>query len=206
MEKSVTPKFFDLLTTDDQDLYKNLKNEVGSPNYRYKRNQSSSFEKLLQMIHEYCDHDDLDTWKRYLVCGICWFEDYIAINISNLKLLLSKSKSSINGSMTNLGYKTLAIKGKEVESLLFNKIPMLWGNYCEFRKWSIRKNETNKINETSNKIDDLFDDLFKDIEWCDDCITNKEETKTDIIDLNIDNDEFNFDLSSFADESCTMMY
>lgn len=151
-----TPEFIDLLQHEDKLLYEELQKNVGSPNFRYNRNRRlSTFMDLLECIREYCEHDEHDRWKRYLVCGICWFKDGIAINTRQLRLLISKSKSAINGAFAKMGYQTIPTKGEEA-SQLAEKIPFLVGHYSDLRQWTIRKisplNDNEKID--FEKIED----------------------------------------------------
>lgn len=228
------PEFIELLSVEDKQLYEKLQNNVGSPNYRYNRNHRiDTLKDLFSNIRDFCEHDNEEDerWKRYLVCGICWFKDYIAINTKQLRLLISKSKSTINGALAKMGYQTVSLKGEQA-SLLLEKIPYLFGHYKEFRKWSIRKiksNDTenirkrksrrneiinqrniNIVNNINNNIccnsdndknddDKFYDDLFKDLDWSDDCDNKSDEKELNFLnydnnfDDRFDNDDFDFE-------------
>ena len=75
-------------------------------------------------------------WKRYLVCGICWINDDVAINTRQLRILLGKSKSTINGAFAKMGYETMPFRNNEE---LLEKIPFLRGNFNEKRQWTVRR-------------------------------------------------------------------
>lgn len=148
-----TPEFIDILSSEDRKLYEELQQNVGSPDYRYNRNRRlSTLRDILDYIRDYCERDDIDAWKRYLVCGICWMKDCIAINTRQLRLLISKSKSAINGAFAKMGYVTVPTKGIE-ESLLLDAIPFLSGHYPELRQWTIRK-----MNSSSNEKQDAIEE------------------------------------------------
>ena len=223
------PEYIELLTIEDKELYEKLQKIVGSPNYRYNRNHRlDTLNDLFSEIRDYCEHDDNESekWKRYLICGICWFQDYIAINTKQLRLLISKSKSSINGALAKMGYQTVSLRGEQA-SLLLEKIPFLFGHYREFRKWSIRKIKSNdqkrnkkeksgrkeqidgqnikKISKNeircTNKDDNYYDELFKDMEWSDESNANNNKVcnESEFCFVNFNNnfdekfDNFDFD-------------
>ncbi|KAK8839393.1 hypothetical protein M9Y10_031742 [Tritrichomonas musculus] len=184
------PEYIDLLSDEDKRQYEELQKKVGSPNFRYNRNHRlDTLKDIFDCIKDFCEKSDKDKWKRYLVCGICWFDDYIAINTRQLRLLISKSKSAINGALVKMGYITVSVKGERA-SLLLETIPFLSGHFIEFRKWSIRKKNPSQDeiarvkrcskkkgiikNQIENCCDDendcdIYDELFKDIVWDDEC-------------------------------------
>ena len=134
-----TPQFYEKLSSDDKLKYDEMKNILGSPDHRYNRNKRIvTFNEMLDTIKEYCVKEDIDDWKRFLVCGICWMNNEIAINTRQLRILLGKSKSSINGAFAKMGYETIPSKGNDTEPLI-QKIPFLKGNFSEFRQWTVRR-------------------------------------------------------------------
>ena len=133
------PSFFEFLSPDDQKRYHELRNILSSSDNKYKRNQRvKTFQNAIDMIKEFCCRGDGDDWKRYLVCGICWIDMDIAINTRQLRLLIDKCKSSINGALAKMGYGSEIIRGEGSQSLI-SKIPFLKGNFVEQRQWTIRK-------------------------------------------------------------------
>ena len=136
------PAFFDFLSPSDQKRYHELRSVLSSAENKYKRNQRvQTFQNAIDMIKEFCCRGDEDDWKRYLVCGICWFDMDIAINTRQLRLLIDKCKSSINGALAKMGYGSEIIRGEGSQSLI-SKIPFLKGNFVEQRQWTIRKRIT----------------------------------------------------------------
>ena len=134
--KNVLPAYYDILSPEDKCRYDDLRQSVGSEDNRYNRNRRLvKFSDMLNEIRAYCEHMMADTWKRYLVCGICWFNGCLAINTRQLTLLLAKSKSSINGALAKMGYTTRAGECNE----LLNAIPFLRGNSRESRQWTVRE-------------------------------------------------------------------
>lgn len=140
-EKNVTPAFFDLLSESDRQGYIDLRNELVSSDTKFKRyKRITSLRDALYAIHKYCSRNSNDDWKRYLVCGVCWMGWDIAINTRQLRLLINKCKSSINGALAKMGYTTAPIKTEGSSSLL-KAIPFLKGNFVELRMWTIRRRQ-----------------------------------------------------------------
>ena len=90
------------------------------------------------MIKEYAIKNDNDDWKRCLVCGVCWLDNSLALNIRQLRLLVDKCKSSINGSLHRMGYTSSTTRGDST-TILVERFPILKGNYQEIRQWTIRQ-------------------------------------------------------------------
>lgn len=133
------PNFFDLLTETEQTEYYELRTVVGSPDNRYNRNKRlETFLEILDHIKHYCVRCDENDWKRCLVCGVCWMDDSIAINTRQLRQLINKSKSTINGALAKMGYVTIPTKGEDAQQLT-DSIPFLRGHFLEMRQWTIRR-------------------------------------------------------------------
>ena len=133
------PTYFDLLNPADKEDYEKLKAELSSSDRRYNRNKRiETFREMLDLLKRYCVRDDEDTWKRCLVCGICWLDDDIAINTRQLRIVLGKSKLSINGALSKMEYETITSKSSDT-SVLVEKIPLLKGNFNEARQWTVRR-------------------------------------------------------------------
>jgi hypothetical protein len=62
----------------------------------------------------------------------------IAINTRQLRLLIGKCKSSINGAMSKMGFGTAPLKSAASQALI-TFIPFLKGNFVEQRQWTIRR-------------------------------------------------------------------
>lgn len=76
----------------------------------------------------------------------------IAINIRQLGILLSKSKSSINGAFSKMKYTTIPTRGQDQE-LLLQSLPYLNGKYFEMRLWTIRKLEDDTSKQKTQNED-----------------------------------------------------
>ncbi|KAH0795311.1 potassium/sodium hyperpolarization-activated cyclic nucleotide-gated channel 1 [Histomonas meleagridis] len=135
----IQPAFFDQLSKSDQDLYNKLRIELTTSNTKFKRYQRiKSLQDALAMIRKYCMRGDSGDGNRCLVCGVCWMGWDIAINTRQLRLLINKCKSSINGALAKMGYCSAPIKG-DASAPLLEAIPFLKSNFAEQRMWSVRR-------------------------------------------------------------------
>lgn len=139
--QSQVPFYFDMLSEDDKRKYNELKSVLAAPDHRYNRNKRIvTFTDMLDQIKKFCEKGDNDDWKRFLVCGICWLNKDIAINTRQLRVILGKSKSTINGALSKMGYETLPLRRHDTNNALLNRIPFLNGNFTEARQWTVRRN------------------------------------------------------------------
>jgi hypothetical protein len=92
---------------------------------------------MLDAIKAFAIRDD-DDWKRCLVCGVMWLPGSIAINTRQLRLLIDKCKSSINGSLHRMGYSSATSRG-DTSRQLIEYVPKLRGNFNELRQWTVRQ-------------------------------------------------------------------
>lgn len=167
------PAFFNLLSSKDQEKYIELQKKAANEENRYNRfRRLSTMREIFNAIRQFCETENEDKWKRYLVCGIFWYDDYVVINTRQLRILIAKCKSSINGALLKMGYETVHKKSIDF-SFLTNYIPLLEKNHSDFRQWTIRKkikefNETHKTkkNATDSKsiIHNLCDSFSFDFE------------------------------------------
>ncbi|OHT03904.1 hypothetical protein TRFO_28749 [Tritrichomonas foetus] len=150
---TVRPLFWELLSNQDQEQYIELRNKVGSPSNRYNRNRRiEAFSETLDAIKLYCLKGDEDDGLRCLVCGICWIHDNISINTRQLRILIDKSKSTINGGFSKMGYGTIPMK-EHYTTEIVEFMPILKRHPQELRQWSTRKL---KITSATPKDTDLF--------------------------------------------------
>ena len=133
-----TPEYWDILSEEDRKQYQKMQQDFSSGVLKRVRNsRAETFDEILEIIKKFCVKNDDEDWKRYLVCGVCWMDSAIAINTRQLRLLVCKCKSSINGSLQKMGY-TTNMAHSESWKILFPKIPLLKDHFPELRKWTIR--------------------------------------------------------------------
>jgi hypothetical protein len=132
------PKFYDLLSTVDQDQYNELRSSLSSQMCRNRRGKRlEGFSEILGSIRSFCIRNKDDDWKRCLVCGVCWLPSGIAVNNRQLSVLIDKCKSSINGSLQKMGYSSFQSR-HESTGALYDSIPLLRNNFNELREWTVR--------------------------------------------------------------------
>ena len=134
------PKYWELLSEPDKRSYSFLRQTLASPTCKNRRNRSAqTFLEILEGIKTFVVRgDEKGDHDRSLVCGICWLNDKIAINTRQLRLILSKCKSSINGSFQQLGYGTIPT-GADSSAELVKFFPELENNFSELRQWTVRQ-------------------------------------------------------------------
>ena len=146
--------FLEILSPADRRSFEELKTKVGSPENRYNRNKRlATFNEIIESIKSFCIRNDGDDWKRCIVCGICWIgKRDLAINTRQLRVLIAKSKSTINGALSKMGYETVPTKGSNAEDLV-QTIPFLKKQYNEMRQWTIRR--MNKVEAPVESIEPI---------------------------------------------------
>jgi hypothetical protein len=133
------PAFYEQMKPEDQDSYRTLQAAVGRPERRYNRfRRLTTLREIFGEIRQFCLRGDDRDFMRCLVCGICWLDrEEIGVNTRQLRLLIAKSKSSINGGFAKMNYVTRPAKICEFERLC-RALPPLKGFPGEFRQWTIR--------------------------------------------------------------------
>jgi hypothetical protein len=132
------PQYWELLSDADKTTYLQLKHDFTEAGLKRGRNtRLETFDGILDTIRHFAERSDENDWRRFLVCGVCWLDNGIAINTRQLRILLSKCKSSINGSLQKMGYTTSA-SHSESWKILFRHIPLLKDHFSELRQWTIR--------------------------------------------------------------------
>lgn len=132
-------KVEDFLTKDDIDYYQKLKQTLSSPICRNCRNRRvESFREMLLTIYYFVNRKSEDAWKRSLISGVCWFKNYVCVNIRQMSCLLDKCKSSINGSLQRASLIVLHNKQQTIK-ILIEAIPYLKNHRNLLMMWSVRQ-------------------------------------------------------------------
>ena len=130
--------YWDMLSDIDRESYTRLWMTLSSSACKHRRHHSREINsQILGAIKSFILRNDGDDWKRGLVCGIWWIGDNIAINTRQLKLLISKCKSSVNALFQSLGYATVP-SSNEFSTSLMCAFPCLKENFSELRQWTAR--------------------------------------------------------------------
>ena len=149
MEQEATPDVDDqkpkaaghlkLLSETDLNGYFALRDRFHKEVANAKRGEKvDMFSKRLKIIKEFVVKNDSDDWKRSFATGVIFLENSIAINIKQLIVLMGKCKSSINGSLHQLGY-IARPASKETDEQLVLSIPIFSKDRRELKKWTIRQ-------------------------------------------------------------------
>jgi hypothetical protein len=142
--KTGDPQYWTLISDDDKAVYRRISAALSAPTSRNKRNRRiEDFQAILDALEVFENSDTDDKWKRCLVCGICRLPGGIAVNTTQLKHLVFKCKSSINGALKGLGYDLIITEPAASEKLL-QEIPYLRDNPAELRRWTIRTSSSPK--------------------------------------------------------------
>ena len=131
------PLFYYMMNDFDKYQYNCLKFHLSSGAKNQRNKRLSNFNGAIESIKNFAIRGDKDDKLRSLVAGICWLPEGIAINTHQLKALLGKCKSSINGSLQKMGFAQNLTRAESITALT-NFFPFLRDNTSELRKWSIR--------------------------------------------------------------------
>lgn len=152
-EIATTPCFFELLSQQDREWYENMRRTLTDSTRRYKKNtRVESLRDALHMIRHFCVRRDDSDWRRCLVCGVCWMgEEVLAINTRQLRLLVDKCKSSINGALVKMGYDAYPSHSIDAAFIVIY-IPFLKGNFTEQRQWTVRRRVAQTVDDDMPRV------------------------------------------------------
>jgi hypothetical protein len=132
------PQYWNLLSNEDKAVYEHIRTALSAPISRNRRGQRlAEFSEILEALQIFVCADADSKWKRCLVCGFCILPQAIAVNTTQLKRLIFKCKSTINGSLKRLGFDIIITHSWAYDGLA-EQIPYLRNNSSELRQWTIR--------------------------------------------------------------------
>jgi hypothetical protein len=88
------PQNWELLSEANKDVYRRISAAFSAPSSRNK--QIDDFREIIDAMKLFVNSEDVDKWRRSLVCGVFRLANRITVNIAQLKLLVFKCKLSIN--------------------------------------------------------------------------------------------------------------
>ena len=133
------PNYWNILSDIDRYQYCVLRAQMQAQTSKNQRNKRvENFTETLEAVKRFCCRGDGEDWRRFLVCGVCWLPEGIAINTRQLRILIYKCKSSINGSLHKMGF-NVNLGRTEAANALIMAIPMLKDNTLELRQWTVRQ-------------------------------------------------------------------
>jgi hypothetical protein len=132
------PNHWDMLAEEDRKSYLQLQLELTAPIFSNQRSRSAAqFEVLLGKIKAYVIQGNKTDSIRAFVCGIHWIPGALAVNMRQMQVLTSKCKSSLNGSLTHLGY--TRVPPSDVASTRIRALfPWIDDHIGELRSWTLR--------------------------------------------------------------------
>jgi hypothetical protein len=102
------------------------------------------FTDRIEKVHLFIDREPFESWKRSLVCGIFFLSDALALNIQHFRILIGKCKSSINGSLQQLGYHA-QFPVDLLEQQLLARLPLNFRASGDLKKWTFRVKKSEAI-------------------------------------------------------------
>jgi hypothetical protein len=102
-----------------------------------KDRRSVTFPRELVLVLNYIEHDQDNIETRAILAGVCFAGPIVCINTRQLKNVLSRCKSSINGSFQQLGYVALRTKAK-ARMCVLAALPSLAVHQNILRQWTAR--------------------------------------------------------------------
>jgi hypothetical protein len=133
-----TPPHFGLMNPEDQETYKVLQEKLlQAAEGRTRGLRVCRLYDELEEIRLFAQRGDDDDWRRCCVCGVCFLRCGIGINSHQLRYLINRCKSSINGAFKLMGYVVISARG-DTNPELVDALPNLRGNTHELRQWSVR--------------------------------------------------------------------
>ena len=162
------PKFWWVLSEQDKVQYNRLRAFFMANTESNQRNRRlSSFTEAIEMIRSFCLRDDGNDMIRCIVCGIVWLKDGVATNTHRLAGLLSKCKSSINGSFQMMGYAE-TIPRRKGSDMVSDYLTLLKGDRGELRKWTLRMRKDRVQQQRQIELEDLaFDSALEKLKTID---------------------------------------
>jgi hypothetical protein len=132
------PTYWELLNEPDKANYLNMRQALSSSACKHCRNHTQEMnQEIIGTIQAFVMRNDGDDWKRGLVCGICWLNSAIAVNTRQLRILISRCKSSINSMFQHIGFSTVPTT-TDYATALATYFPIIKDNFAELRQWTIR--------------------------------------------------------------------
>lgn len=161
------PNYWNLLTNDEQEVYTTMQQFTSRMALSKQYTKVEVFKDVLQSILTFQNKDEKDKWRRSIACGIFFFEGGVAVNTSQLKILINRCRSSINSSLNEIGYSNIPKKNDGLVKL--EKLtPFFFENPNEARKWTIRyfsdnsnqfePKEIENINKEKTELSENFND------------------------------------------------
>jgi len=138
------PMYWNLISGDDQRRYTQMRHTLSSSACKHRRNHAREMtQDVVMTIRAFVIQGNDDDWKRALVCGICWLAHGVALNTQQLRLLLSRCKSSVNAMFQSIGFVTgrTTVDHAGALATFFPRTPGTVDILPHLRQWTMRFKE-----------------------------------------------------------------
>jgi hypothetical protein len=157
-----------ILSNQDKQTYLNLRSKFVQPARPHQKDRNSIvFRSEVHSIIDYIDSSVPGREHRSIICGLLVADPFICVNNRQLKHLIGRCKSSINGSFQQIGYMAVKTKDKARQCTKV-LIPSLATDPGQLRQWTVRFNRSfADIGFTSCELPLVTDDdLYEDSNGC----------------------------------------
>lgn len=132
--------YWNQLTEEDKNEFIKLRTTLHqsqkSPN-SMKDSRLMAFSNEMKTILKFIEHDETGRQQRSILTGVAFAGAFICVNTRQLKNFLGRCKSSINGSLQQLGYMAVRTKSK-ARSCVLAVMPLLSSDSNLLRQWTVR--------------------------------------------------------------------
>lgn len=138
IDSCIPAHIWNKLSQDDQIEYLRLRVKFHQQQRSSgKDSRVASFHNELLTARSYIERRQTGKEERSIICGVCFAGRYICINTRLLKYFLGRCKSSINGSIQQMGYVALKTKTK-ARNCVLAVMHSLVDDVNNLRQWTVR--------------------------------------------------------------------
>jgi hypothetical protein len=138
-ERMSTIRSWTSLLTEDRRAYATMREQFQGRRPAEKFQNAMLFRTEIQSIIEFIERSPIGREHRSIVCGLASAGPFVTVNTRQLKALIGRCKSSINGSFQSLGYLAVKTRSKARECVLAI-LPSLKLDRGAARQWTVRFN------------------------------------------------------------------
>ena len=139
-DPSLPIAYWNQLSQDDKDEFIRLRTSLQQSQKQsntVKDSRLMAFSNEMKTILKFIEHDESGRQQRSILTGVAFAGPFICVNTRQLKNFLGRCKSSINGSLQQLGYIAVKTKSK-ARSCVLAVMPLLSNDVNLLRQWTVR--------------------------------------------------------------------
>lgn len=132
--------YWNQLNQEDKDEFIRLRTSLHQSQKQsntVKDSRLMTFSNEMKTILKFIEHDESGRQQRSILTGVAFAGPFICVNTRQLKNFLGRCKSSINGSLQQLGYIAVKTKSK-ARSCVLAVMPLLTNDVNLLRQWTVR--------------------------------------------------------------------